>query len=143
MLYTYLPALHTHAGLNGSYKYTLDIMAFKANKIPMSSATCSQITKISTPLNIKMWKQYLQKHPDKDFAGYILQGLQYGFSIGLDLDPSMLFTSAKRNIPSANENPKVIDEYILEETDKGNILGPFSFQSPSIYHVNRIGVMPK
>ena len=70
MLYTYLPALHTHAGLNGSYKYTLDLMGLEANKIPMSSATCSQITRISTPLNIKMWEQCLQKHPDKDFAGY-------------------------------------------------------------------------
>ena len=88
-----------------------------------------------------MWEQYLQKHPDKDFAGYILQGLKQSFSIGLD--PSMSFISAKRNIPSANENSQVIDEYILEETGKGNILGPFSFQSPSIYHINRIGVIPK
>ena len=40
-------------------------------------------------------------------------------------------------------DPKVIDEYIQEETDKGNILGPFSLLSPSGYHVNRIGVIPK
>ena len=107
----------------------------------MSPAMIPQIARVSTPLNIKRWEQYLKKHPDRDYAGYILQGLQHGFSIGLD--SSMSFNSAKRNMPSANENPKVIDEYIQEETDKGNILGPFSLLSPSGYHVNRIGVIPK
>ena len=55
----------------------------------------------------------------------------------------MSFISVKRNIPSTNENPKAIDEHILEKTGKNNILGLFSFQSPSIYHVNRISVIPK
>jgi len=85
-------------------------MALKANKIPTSPATIPQIVRVSAPLNIKMWEQYLKKHADKDYTGYILQGLRHGFSIGLD--SSMSFISTKRNMPSANENPKVIDEYI-------------------------------
>ena len=115
-------------------------MALEANKIPMSPAMNTQLARISTPLNVKTWGRYLQKHSDRDYARYILQGLQHGFSIGLD--PSMSFMSAKRNIPSANENPEVVDKYILEEVDRVNILGPLSSQSTG-YHINRIGVIPK
>ena len=50
---------------------------------------------------------------------------------------------AKRNIPSANENPEIVDKYILEEVDRDNILGSFSSQSTKGYHINRIGVIPK
>ena len=72
-----------HIGSNGSYKYIQDLMALEANKIPMSPAMIPQIARVSTPLNIKRWEQYLKKHPDRNYAGYILQGLQHDFSIGL------------------------------------------------------------
>lgn len=135
MIYT----VCTYIDSDGSYKYMQDLMALEAKKGLISSAINPQLARISTPLNVQIWKQYLRKHPDKDFAKYILQGLQLGFSIGLDT--SISFVSANKNISSVDKNPEVIDKYILEEADKGNILGPFSFQGSEGYHINRVGVI--
>lgn len=114
-------------------------MALEANKIPMSPAINAQLARISTPLNVKRCEQYLKKHLDRDYARYILQGLQYGFSIGLNV----ICASQKKHSIS-NENPEVVDKYIVEEVDKGNIAtGSISTADSEGYHINRTGVIPK
>ena len=44
---------------------------------------------------------------------------------------------------SALQNPRVVDEYLRNETAKGNVLGPFSRDTLSDVHTNRFGVIPK
>ena len=44
----------------------------------------------------------LQQHPDKDFVGYILQGIRDGFSIGFQ-EALVALRPSKYNIPSAYE----------------------------------------
>ena len=68
----------------------------------------------------------MSRHPDTDFVDYILQGLEYGFQIGVSELANCV--SEKRNMQSALDHPTV-DEYIAKEVQNGTMLGPFPFQS--------------
>ena len=60
------------------------------------------------------WEEALSKHPDRQFANYVVSGLKNGFRIGFDHITSKL-TSSRNNMLSAKENPHVVDEYLLHE----------------------------
>ena len=68
-----------------------------------------------TPLQWLMWAKALESHPDQDFSAYIVEGLRNGFRLGFNYT-SHACTSAKRNMLSAFQHPKVIGEYLEEET---------------------------
>ena len=83
----------------------------------------------------------MAKHPDRDFVKYILEGIKYGFQIGIDATRS--FKPASQNMASAKANPQVIESYLEKEVASGNVLGPFSPESAPLAHINRFGVIPK
>ena len=100
-----------------------------------------RLAAIQTPLNLQVWSTSLQGHPDKDYAQYILRGLEFGFQIGVDETRS--FRSSPRNMQSATDNPGVVTTYISKETASGNILGPFTQDMASKVHISRFGTVPK
>ena len=53
------------------------------------------------------------------------------------------FRSANRNMQSATSNPEVIEDYLSKEGASGNILGPFTLESATKVHINRIGAILK
>ena len=87
------------------------------------------------------WKEKLAKHPDREYAQYILQGIEQGFHTGVDSTRAL--TSAKQNMRSAKKNPEVIAEYIGKQVELGNILGPFPRETAPRVHINRFGAIPK
>ena len=97
---------------------------------------------IVTPLNASAWSSCLQHHPDEAFVRYIMDGIRQGFRIGFRHTSPL--QSAKRNIPSADEHPEIISDYIDKECSLGRILGPFSPNDiePPV-QVSRFGVIPK
>ena len=100
-----------------------------------------RLAEVVTPLILSAWKQKLERHPDKEYASYILRGIEQGFHIGVE--ETRVFLSAKKNMQSASQNPQVIEEYIRKEVEKGNIAGPFTSDVAPKVHVNRIGAIPK
>ena len=68
-------------------------------------------------------------------------GIEHDFHTGMDETAS--FVSAQQNMQSAKENPKIVEEYLIKEATKGNILGPFSPDIAPHVHINRIGAIPK
>ena len=70
-----------------------------------------------------------------------MDGLQHGFRVGFD--HSGRLRPARRNMPSAEQHPEVIDRYLEAELTAGRILGPFSPGSILIGQINRLGVVPK
>ena len=46
-------------------------------------------------------------------------------------------------MPSARENSQVVEEYLQNEIQQGNILGPFLPHTAPAVHINRFGVIPK
>ena len=84
----------------------------------------------------------LSTHPDQAVAGYICNGLQFGFRIGFAYGAPL--RSASTNMESARQHPAIISEYLRKELSLGRMLGPFSdTQSLPPLHVNRFGVIPK
>ena len=55
----------------------------------------------------------------------------------------MVQSKGAANMPSAAEQPRVIDDYLAEECSEGRVLGPLSRELFPQVHINRFGVIPK
>ncbi len=91
------------------------------------------------------WKRGIKlslTHPDQAYARYIHNGFRHGFRVGFQHGSPL--RSASRNMPSADQHPESVNEYIHRELSKGRMLGPFSdsMQLPPL-HINRMGTVPK
>lgn len=95
----------------------------------------------SSPINVEQFKLELAQHPDRPTAQYIINGLEHGFSLmfapGSKLKPTIA------NCISACKHPKVIDDYLLKETNLGRVAGPFITSPLPNLHISRFGVIPK
>ena len=125
-------------GPDGSYRYTVDLLSLKHATPTPAPYPDHRIANIHTPLNIHEWQAGLRLHPDVDFTAYILNGLQHGFHIGVHC-PAIL----QSNMQSARQNPQIIEDYLHNETEAGNILGPYPLHSFADLHINRFGTIPK
>ena len=72
-----------------------------------------------------------------------LCGIREGFRIGFCGEAKGLGQSSAHNLPSAREQPKVVDDYLAEECCKGRALGPLRLELFPQVHPNRFGVIPK
>ena len=94
-----VPCIYT--GLDGRYKYLEQLKVLEQYKLTCTSAVDPQISSINySILNLTAWKRYTSHHPDKDFADYILNGIQNRFRVGIN--PEATYTSVSRNMQSAS-----------------------------------------
>ena len=84
----------------------------------------------------------LAHHPDREYVGYILSGIQEGFRIGFERGVHKL-GSARKNMQSADENAQVVSDYLEAEKKRGVLLGPFERPEVAEVHLSRFGVIPK
>ena len=98
---------------------------------------------IVSPLTAKLpaWRMRLAAHPDRQFAAYILHGLEHGFRVGFDYTHPLM--SARRNMGSATQHPEVVERYIVGEWAAGRFIGPLSPADTQGLHFSRFGVIPK
>ena len=125
----------------GTGTYMSNLLQLDSRGKQESGSVYSRLAPLATPLILPAWQRKLSKHPDKEFTAYVLNGIEQGFRIGVEVDKQ--FQSARRNMQSAGKNQQVIDEYIEKEVTKGNILGPFSKAIAPKVHINRFGVIPQ
>ena len=71
-----------------------------------------------------------------------LDGIEHGFSSGFHSSLAALRTSS-RNFLSADEHPKVIDEWLANEVSKGRVARPFPLSPFSHSQCSPFGVIPK
>ena len=95
---------------------------------------------ITTPLKAEVWEEGLASYPDKVYAGFIMRGIIWGFRIGFNYRQQL--SEAKYNLLSAEQNPKVVDEYLSEEIGKDRITEIKQEEGP-IVQASAIGVIPK
>lgn len=112
----------------------------KVTGTKLSAPVDPRWAEIHTPLRLMSWSCWLQHHPDTDFAGFILRGIEHRFRIGVD--PSLPLSPAK-NMLSAEQHSQIIDDYLQNELHQRNIMGPFPPQTANVVHINRFGVIPK
>lgn len=96
---------------------------------------------VVSPLNVAQFASDLVGHPDRQAVSFVLQGLQHGFRLGFK--PARRLKAAKRNKPSAFQNPQVIDDYLALEVSRCRVAGPFPFIPIPNLQVSSFGVIPK
>ena len=90
-----------------------------------------------------MWEELLSEHPDRAFTGYIVRGIQQGFRIGFHPGQCRLKTSPA-NMPSAEEYPEVVSEYIGQEVTQGQLVELEASTAKALdVHTSLFGVIPK
>ena len=109
---------------------------------PHKEHSARELITVATPLCLQAWEEALAPHPDRAFARYLCDGLQFGFRIGFKWGSPLRSTSS--NMESARQHPEVINQYLHKECSFGRMLGPFPTSAglPPL-HFNRIGVIPK
>ena len=92
------------------YIYTKDLLKLEHTfQRGQSISVDPRLTGIHTPLRLESWRKRLYLHPDREFASYILRGIEKGFYIGVDAAFPRI--PAKKNMQSASQHPDVIDKY--------------------------------
>ncbi len=115
-----------HAGWPLLYKHTAELMCLDFCR-PAVLHMAPQLMWVYTPLVLEAWDQALSTHPDQAYARYIRNGLRHGFRVGFQHGSPL--RSATRNMPSADQHPESVDEYmpsagIVIDTLKGELRLP-------------------
>ena len=108
---------------------------------PLQNHCANTLMAISTLSVLDAWPEALATRPDRAFARYICQGIQYGLTdIGFRHESPL--KSASSNMESAKQHPDIISEYIRNERALGRFIGPVAEDRalPPL-HINRFGVI--
>ena len=130
-----------HTGWSLRYEYTADLLCMAFCR-PLKEHRAHELMAVATPLCLQAWEEALAPHPDRAFARYLCDGLQFGFRIGFKW--GFPLRSASSNMESARQHLEVITQYLHKECSLGRMLGPFpTTASLPPLHFNRMGVVPK
>ena len=83
----------------------------------------------------------LRLHPNRQKVDFVLDGIRHGFRLGFC--STQRLKPAKKNKPSADQHPSVIDEYLAHEVSRGRVAGPFDFPPLPNLQVSSFGVISK
>ena len=129
--------------VGGRYVYTRDLLAIMACRPASRPRLPMRLREVTTPLRTDRWEQYLRLHPDREFVDLLLGGLRKGFRVGFVYAQSSC-RRAKSNMHSADENPRVVDDYLAGECKLGRVVGPLSaadVTESTPIHTSRFGVI--
>ena len=123
----------------GEYIYMQDLGDLDARR-PLKDPTIpAGVGVVNSTLVASEWEAVLASHPDREFAAFVVRGIQEGFRIGFDYRRQS-GQKASRNMRSAGENPEPIDRYVQAELQAGRLIrlsGNFPVRT------SRLGVIPK
>ena len=119
--------------------YTSDLLALEAHINRAPPTLPEFLYEITTPLDVKVWAQQLEAHPDQIFAQYFIR---HGFWIGFT-HCSHKCSPVPVNHPSAMEHPDVISECLEAKTFKGCLVGPLDSTLFPFVQISSLGAVPK
>ena len=93
--------------------------------VPAPSRHSDVIThtiRIHTPLRPQVFARFLNSHPNQAFVSNLIYSLTYGFNIGYT-GPRLTLTAP--NLPSAYQQPHIVDEALNKEVAEHRMAGPF------------------
>lgn len=125
------------------YPYMEHLLEMEACQLECPVVLPQYLRQVETPLNWREWDLELATHPDQRFRAYIVDGIRKGFRVGCTKGPAGNREKPRKNMPSAQDKPEVIDDYLAEECSRGRVIGPLDQQLVPQVHVNRFGVIPK
>ena len=93
-----------------------------------------------TPLHAFTLMDELATHPNQNFVHELIHNIQHGCSIGYN---GPQFSHCSKNLPSAYQQPLILDNALLQECNAGCILGPFDTPSLPDFRCSGLGLVPK
>ena len=97
---------------------------------------------VRTPLRVDQWQLVLATHPDRDFVGYLLEGMQAGFRIGFNYTMHSCALT-RGNMLSTLDHPEVVAEYLENELKEGRITELTDMSGIMGIQLSPFGVIPK
>ena len=121
----------------GLYAYTKDLQQIDACRPENTTRLPHAMSNVITPLHWQEWESALADHPDQRFNEYIIDGIRYGFRVGVDYATALCCFSIK-NLPS-----QVVGNYLAQECAQGRILGLLNPKEFPQVHTSQFGIIPK
>ena len=99
---------------------------------------------VVTPLVWTQWEELLADHPDRWWAGYLVNGIREGFKIIFSGGLESLKSKSK-NLLSAGEQPQVVQDSLTKEVSAGRLreVGTVAEAAAMGVQCNPLGVIPK
>ena len=79
-------------------------------------------------------------HPDQNFVHELIHNIQHGCNIGYN---GPQFAHCSKNLPSAYQQPLILDNALSQECNAGHILGPSDNPPLSDLRCSGLGLVPK
>ena len=79
---------------------------------------------LKSSLNVSRWKAEATNHPNHK---YVLDGVEFGFSLQYDGPPEPGKDYRPPNHTSAREYPTQVKQYLIKEVQEGALVGPLNF----------------
>ena len=96
---------------------------------------------LPTPINAERLLYHLsQAEVDSDATSYLYKGFTQGFSIGCE---KAITDQIARNAYHAQQNPKIVQEKLQSEIDKGRMAGPFPSPHFHPFHTSPLNIREK
>ena len=93
-----------------------------------------------SPIRPFVLERELSTYPDKVFVIQLVHDLQHGCSIGYT---GPQFAHLAKNLPTAYQQPNVIDATLQRECEAGRIFGPFTSPTFPNFRTSGLRLMPK
>ena len=93
-----------------------------------------------TPLHAFTLMDELATHPNQNFVHELIHNIQHGCSIGYN---GPQFSHYSKNLPSAYQQPLILDNALLQECNAGRILGPFDTPPLPDFRCSGLGACAK
>ena len=131
-------------GAQGKYLYLSDLLALKSadSDRPHPFPSLPEVCDAGFALRPRwlVWVSFLRRHPDPEFAAFILRGVVLGFRIGCAASDQPVLSC--RNMRSAGENPHVVANYLEAELLAGRLVRVDPSADLRV-HLSPFGVIPK
>ena len=111
--------LHTPAGIPAARVPTL------AKDAPIKP----ELTRAPTTIRYSQFESELRNYPDKANKSWLLNGIQFGVSLGYNGPRGPL---KARNLISTHTHPHIVNKELGKEMKAGSTLGPFLHTPPSL-----------
>ena len=119
---------HTHSAVcqqdpTPQYEYTPQLKELDSHRPELPETNPLLKGAHHSPLQVAAWSAALRSHPDTEFVGYILEGMQHGFRVGFNYKKNCT-RPAYNNLISAKTTQTLLGNTSLQSAQKGGCLGP-------------------
>ena len=111
-------------------------------KTATANGSIDPLTKLKpwTPIQSFILECELNNHPDKVLVKQLIYDLQRGCAVGYS---GPQFANLAKNLPSAYQQPEVIDTTLKKECDTGQLLSPFPSPPLPNFCTSGLSLIPK